>query len=354
MSQAAVEILKKYRKIVWSEAKKYLKDPSYSKHFSVPARYKKERNYHWRLVRDYPKRKGKYFRPTILLLTCEAMGGKAPYAIKTAAAMQISEDWLLIHDDFEDNSMERRGRPTLHRTYWPELAINAGDTLQIIMWKILADNLGKLGSQKADLIINEFYRILTRTTLGQSTEIKWSKENKLNFSDEDWFFIADGKTSYYTIAGPMRLGAIIAGATKDQLEKLTEFGVYLGRCYQLVDDILDVTSDFKGFKKQQGNDIYEGKRTVILGHLFRFANKRDKAKLASILMKTREQKTDKEVKWVIERMQHYGSIEYSKKLATKLKKKAQEIFQKKLIFLSRKPARSKLQALIDFVSERQY
>lgn len=268
--------------------------------------------------------------------------------------MQVSEDWLLIHDDFEDGSWERRGLPTLHRMHGSELAVNAGDALQVIMWKILFDNQRVLGAQKSYEIAQEFYTMLTRTTIGQTAEIKWAIENKVDFSDDDWFFIADGKTSYYTISGPMRLGAIMAGVTKKQLDSITNFGLYLGRCFQLVDDILDVTSDFGGLKKQTGNDIFEGKRTIILGHLLRTAGKEDKKRLVSILSLKKDAKSKEDVLWVMKKMIDYGSIDYAKGLALELKNKAYEIFSKELKFLAHKPAREELESLIHFVLERDH
>ncbi len=342
-----------YKKLVWSEIQKYLKNPVYPDKFQIPQKYNPDSIFHWKLVNDYPERQGKYIRPTLLILTAEAMGIPIKKAIKTAAAMQISEDWLLIHDDIEDNSMLRRGKPALHKIYGVELAINAGDTLQTIMWKVLSDNKQLLGSKKANEIANEFYLILSRTELGQTAEISWTQNNKLDFSDDDWFFVCDGKTSYYTIAGPMRLGAIIAGASKSQLASITKFGINLGRCFQLVDDILDLTSDFSGLKKQTGNDIYEGKRTLILGHLLRTANKSDKQKIVKILAKTREQKTPEEVHWIIQKMSDYGSIIYATKLAETYKDNAQKIFKTELKFLTKQPAREELEKLINFIFERK-
>ncbi len=275
------------------------------------------------------------------------MGIQITKTLLPAAAMQLSEEWILAHDDIMDDSLSRRGKPTLHRMYGTEQAVNAGDALQIIMWKMLSD----YSNQN---LINEFYIMLARTTIGQTIEAKWTKDNKTDFTDTDWFFVADSKTSYYTIAGPMRLGAIIAKATPKQLNTIANFGIYLGRCFQLVDDILDLTSDFAGLKKQIGNDIYEGKRTVILGHLLRTTSSSDKKRLVQILSKTRDQKTPTEVKWILERMHHYGSIEYAKKLASFLKEKAYSIFKTDLKFLSKQPYRGYLETLITFVLERDH
>ena len=350
----ALVILEQQKRLVWPEIRKYLKNPKYPEKFEIPERYRREEEFHWDLTCEYPERQGKYLRPSLVLLTCEAMGRERKKAVKTAAAMQISEEWLLIHDDIEDDSMMRRGKPALHRIFGKELAINAGDMLHIIMWKVLMDNEKELGREKTGELMEEFYRMLSRTAVGQTVEIKWARENRQQFSDEDWFFIADGKTSYYTIAGPMRLGAIVAGATKKQINLLTEFGVELGRCFQLVDDILDVTSDFGGLKKQKGNDVYEGKRTVILGHLMRTCKGEDERRLKRVLARSRSEKTEDEVRWVLEKMEEYGSIDYAKDMARQLKERAYKKFAKGLKFLTSRPARDDLEVLIDFVLERRH
>ncbi len=343
------------KKLVWPEIERrlnrFLDFPPFCK---VDDKYKPLSKFHQKMVSDYPLRKGKYVRPTLLILTAEAMGVSTGKTIKTAAAMQTSEDWILIHDDIEDDSLERRGKPTLHRLYGKELAINAGDSLHILMWQILKDNFEVIGHKKARAIIDEFVQILNRTTLGQTVEIKWTQENKTILTDRDIFFILESKTAYYTIAGPMRLGAILAGASKKQLETIYQFGQYLGRCFQIRDDLLDLTSDFSGLKKQKGNDIYEGKRTIMLAHLLRNIKGKEKDKLLKVLKKTRAQKTENEVGWVIKMMKKHGSLEYGKKLAEKLACQAKEFFDGNLGFISRNPAREQLRAGINFILERKH
>lgn len=350
-----IEVLNTKKQIVWQEIEKYLQ-PSLLpiRDLKIAKKYQKEINFHWQIVSDYPQRKGKYLRPTLLLLTAAAMGFPEKKAVKTAAAMQVSEDWILAHDDFEDNSLERRGKITLHRLYGPELAINATDALHVIMWKILKDNEKILGPKKTLAIIEEFYQILNKTTLGQTVEIKWTQENKSDLSDEDCFFIFDGKTVYYSIAGPMRLGALLAGANSKKLETIYEFAQPLGYCFQIKDDLLDLTSDFDGLKKQTGNDIYEGKRTIMLAHLLRKIKGQERKKTLAIMGENRDKKNQAEVNWIIKMMEKYGSLEYGEKLAEKLANKAKKIFNQKLDFLSYQPARDQIIACIDFVLQRKY
>ncbi|MFC1625949.1 polyprenyl synthetase family protein [Patescibacteria group bacterium] len=294
--------LNKYKKLVWPEVKKYLKDPKFPSEFAIPARYAPEIDNYWNIVKDYPIRQGKYLRPTLVLLTAEAMGAKTQKAIKTAAAMQLSEEWLLIHDDIQDDSEERRGKKTLHKLHGVELAINAGDTLSTIMWKVLMDNHTILEPQKTLKIMDEFYNTLLRTEHGQAVEVVWTKKGK-KIKDDDWFFIADGKTSYYSMALPLRLGALIAKANKQQINKLTKFGLHLGRCFQLVDDILDIEQD-----------KLEGKMTIA------------KAK----------------------------GTAYARALAESEKQKALNVFEKDLKFLSHQPARNDIKELVEFILERKY
>jgi geranylgeranyl diphosphate synthase, type II len=288
--------LERTKKLVWSEIEKYLKDPIYPVQFKVPSKYKKDVDLYWKINREYPERKGKYLRPTLVLLIAEALGTKRKDAVKVAAAMQLSEEWILIHDDIMDNSNERRGKPTLHKVHGIELAINAGDALHAIMWKIIND-------QVSPKINEEFYKIILRTTLGQGIEQIWTNKKNKTISKDNYFFLADSKSAYYTIAGPMRLGAIIGSATPTQIDKITEFGLHLGRCFQLVDDLIDVKQDIK-----------EGKVTL--------ANTK--------------------------------GVEYTKKLAKEMKDKAKEIFDNKLKFLSHEPAKKELKELIDFILERSY
>ncbi len=350
-----LKVLDTYKPLVWNQIKPYLSDLVNYPDFCKPGlKYQPLVNFNQKIISDYPVRQGKYVRPTLVLLTASAMGYPIKKALLTAAAMQVSEDWILIHDDLEDDSLQRRGQPALHHQIGKELAVNAGDGLHILMWKILSDNQKIIGPSLSYQIQQEFYNMLSRTVLGQTAEIKWTQENNLDLTEKDVLFILESKTAYYTIAGPIRLGAILAGATPTQLDKIFQFGKYLGFCFQIQDDLLDLTSDFAGHKKQTGNDIYEGKRTIMLVHLLKHANSEDKKKVISFLSKTRSQKTAGEVSFVISKMGEYGSLDYSRKLIKKYANLALDYFQTELNFLSKNPAHQQLLSFIDFLQNRQY
>ncbi len=347
-------VLAEKKAIIWKEYKKYLPGstkPAYAQ--DKIQDYKTEDEFFWKTISDYPERQGKYVRGALIMLTCEAMGVDEKKATLTAAAMQASEDWILVHDDLEDGSLERRGKPALHHIYSMAQTINAGDALHIVMWKMLRDNEKLLGIETTFGVMDEMNKMLMRTTLGQSVEIKWIEENKLDLDDKDVFFVIGGKTTYYTICGPLRLGGIIAGMNEKQLETLFEFGVPLGRCFQIRDDLLDITSDFEGLKKQVGNDIFEGKRTLMLAHLLKNAKGKDLERVNAILEKSRDEKTPEDVKFIIDKMHEYGSIKYGEQKAEELKNQALKAFDEKLGFLSHEPGRAKLKAAIDFILTRK-
>jgi len=353
--QDFVNKLKEYREMIWPEVEKGLNLLVDFEDFCKPSeKYQDLVDFHKEIFSVYPKRKGKYFRPSLVMLTGEAMGIEKEKLLNTAAAQQISEEWILIHDDIEDDSQQRRGEATLHRMYSKELALNAGDGLHILMWTLLQKNKEILGDEKTFAVMDEFNKMLKRTVLGQMIESKWTQENKKDLSDEDVLLILESKTGYYTVAGPMREGAIIAGASKEQLDKIYGFGKLTGYCFQIKDDLLDLTSDFKGLKKQVGNDIYEGKRTIMLGHLLRTIKGQDQEKLNQILEKDRYHKSPEEVEWVIEKMKELGSLDYADKLMRDFGKKAQEYFAKELGFLKENPARDYLEYLPEFLINRDH
>lgn len=343
-----LEILKSYRDLVSPVLLKYVCDSlKFPEYCAIDKRYQYLVDFQEKLISEYPKRFGKYLRPSLLMSTALAMGSTVDKSLLAASAMQLSEDWILIHDDIEDESEQRRGSPALQKEYGIPLAVNAGDALHVIMWKIIGD----INNKK---IFDEFYQLLNRTTLGQTVDIYWNKENKIDITDEDVFLILESKTCYYTISGPMRLGAIIAGTNDSQLEIIYKFGRYLGRAFQIIDDVLDVTSDFGGLKKQRYNDIYEGKRTIPLSHLIKKASKSELKDISKVLQKPRVQKTEEDVEMIINLMKKYKTIDSAKKMAIEFSMEAKEILHDEMNFIKVEPYRSQLECAIDFIVNRNH
>lgn len=334
-----LSVLKEKRNIIWPEFQKYLKTQG--------------RDFFWQMIRDYPLRGGKYLRGSLILLSCEAFGGDPTKAVRTAVAMEASQNWLLIHDDIQDHSEERRGKPCLHQIHGIEQALNAGDALHVLMWKILIDNEDILGPQLTLRILNEFYKMLIKTAEGQALEMWWTNKPELDIQESDYYTIIDTKAGWYTIAYPMRLGAIIAHADESKLPLLNELAKPLGRAFQIQDDVLNLIGDPIKYGKEVGGDILEGKRTLMLIHLIKHCTAAELQKLENIYKKKREQKNADDVRYVIELMKEYGSIEYAKCKAGEFASEAKNIFKQKFTFLPESSAKRALDALIDFIVNRE-
>jgi geranylgeranyl diphosphate synthase type II len=293
---------------VWQQIKKYLPNKTPLKHYDM--------------VRDYPARQGKYFRPALLLLGTELFGGNPDQALLLAAAMQTSEDWLLIHDDVEDQSPTRRGSKTLNKLHGDSLAINAGDVLHVLMWQMLYDYSLEVKPVQGKLIMKKMAEVLRTTMEGQFLELDWVQNGVVEISEEQYLEMIKHKTAWYTIIGPLQLGAIAAGAETADLNKLAQWGLLFGQLFQIWDDVIDLTETSDSLGKEHAGDIWEGKRTLILVHLLSQATKTQRTHISSIYLKKRKEKTSSEIKYILNLMHKYDSISYAKDRVRQLSQKA--------------------------------
>ncbi len=307
----------------------------------------------WELLREYPERQGKGLRPTLLLLTCEALGGSPEKAIKTAAAYQTFEDWVLIHDDLEDGSEQRRGKPALHHICGPSLSINTGDALHIIMWRMLLDNEPILGAESALQVMREVNRIILTTTVGQHLEMEWMRDNRINLTEADYLQMARQKAGVYTIEGPIRLGAILADAAPKLLESISQFGAPLGVAFQIQDDVLNLQGDSKLYGKEIAGDIAEGKRTLILIYLLQRISAEQRRRVDQVYRLPREQKTPEQIAEILQWMKETGSVESASQRSRELAREALGLFQKAFALVPDSQAKNDLQEAFDFVISRQ-
>ncbi len=282
----------------------------------------KEVNLLYAMMRDYPSRPAKGMRPFLCVTTCRAAGGEEEDAILTAACIELFQNWILIHDDIEDGSELRRGEPALHRKYSEALALNTGDALHARMWEALLKNGPKLGLERTVAVLAEFSHMVNQTTEGQHMELGWVAGKRWDLGEKDYFEMCSRKTSWYTVAGPCRLGAIVAGAGARTLAGLREFGLDLGVAFQIQDDALNLVGDQKKYGKAKSDDILEGKRTLILLHLLKSGTQSERDRVISIMNKNREAKTSSDVSYVLSLVDKYDAVGFARKRAAELLKKA--------------------------------
>ena len=311
---------------------------------------------HWlyEMMRDYPLRSGKRLRPALCLLICEAFGGNPQEALNTAAALELLQDWLLIHDDIEDESDLRRGQPCLHQKYGIPMAINVGDALHCKMWEMLHGNADSLGYEIAFQILSEFSRLSNQVVEGQHIELSWVSNNRWNLTQADYWTMCVQKTAWYTCITPCRIGTLIAGATRTEADRFNDIGMNLGVAFQIQDDVLNLVGEVGRYGKEIAGDISEGKRTLVLIHLFSSCTKVEALRVIEIMDKPREDKNQDEIEEVLHLMGKYKSIQYAQRQSKKLAQKAYEQFNQEFVHLPDSRAKNLFLRLMHFVIEREY
>jgi len=297
------------------------------------------------VIWDLLERGGKRFRPVMCMLSCEAVGGDPKKLLPIAAAIEMFHEFTLSHDDIEDNSEMRRGKPCLHKTYGVPIAINAGDGLFAMVWEtaLMLEMPPKKIVESQRILSDAFRRVLE----GQGVELDWYRNNEWVISDEKYSNMVAGKTGAL-IAASCEVGAFLGGGKKRQRKILREFGNAVGIAFQIQDDILNIVGNEEKYGKEIGGDISEGKRTLMVIHAIGKASADDKQKLISILdAKTKDQSKIKEA---IEILKKYNSNEYARKKAEQLVTKAKKGLEK----LPQTEAREKLLQLADFFINREF
>lgn len=274
----------------------------------------------YEMVNSYSIRKGQYRRPSYILAWDMLYGGDVDAALLPAAAMQLSEDYLLMHDDFMDSNEFRRGLPSAHKLYGVEYAINAGDTLHTILWKVAGDAKDSMSKPIGRRYFDKFYDIMLTTHVGQYFDLRLTRETKdiTKFTMEDYYNSIHAKSAYYSVYGPMQCGAIIAGAKKREVEGIKNYGSPAGLAFQIKDDILDCMSTEAELGKSIGTDVSEGVKTIILWHCVQNANASTLNRLKEIYNKPRSAKTKDDISFVLSKFSEIGSIDFAQKEAERL------------------------------------
>src|SRR5438132_1110609 len=153
-------------------------------------------DYLYELVADYPGRGGKMLRPSLCLATARAFGASEDDAIASAVAIELLHNAILIHDDIEDASERRRGRPTLHALHGVPLALNAGDMLTLLSWQPLKTNMSRLPQTIARDIFEETERTAWECAEGQALDLGWRRENRFDLTDGDYLTMVCKKTCW--------------------------------------------------------------------------------------------------------------------------------------------------------------
>jgi geranylgeranyl diphosphate synthase type II len=266
---------------------------------------------HYDMVADYPRRGGKRMRPVLCLVSCRLHGGDPTDALPAAVALELFHSAFLVHDDIEDSSTRRRGLPTMHQALGTARAINVGDALSALAVVSLAKGGRCWPAEVAGAVSIEFAHLLQRTTEGQATELAWIAEDRYDLDDGDYLALIREKTCWYSTVHPLRIGALIGSRGRADIDRLNDFGFYLGAVFQIHDDIENLQAG-PAYGKDALGDVLEGKRTLPLLHLLRTASPSDRRLALRVIGPHGSGAPAERAATVRELMDRYGSIDYAR------------------------------------------
>lgn len=290
---------------------------------------------------------GKRLRPCLALSACEAVGGKREDAIETAAALELFHNFTLIHDDIMDHDEFRRNVKTVHVIWGEPIAIIAGDALFAKVFEAAAANASRLGLSLERTV--ELFNTLSRASFelcqGQVLDMLFEKRNDV--TEEEYMQMISGKTGALTEAAA-KAGAILGNASREKVQALAGYGRLIGMAFQMQDDVLGILGKQEKFGKPIGSDIREGKKTLIILRAMKLAPERDRETLLKAFGKSSA--TSEEISAAIEVLKKVGAVDYVAEQAQKMVAEA----KMKLRVLPESRAKEALQAIADFVVEREF
>ncbi|MDD5567469.1 MAG: polyprenyl synthetase family protein [Patescibacteria group bacterium] len=275
-------------------------------------------------LRDSSKR----IRASLVKIGYEAVGKKAPIGIiDISAAIEIIHSYLLIHDDVIDRDEWRRQGITVHKYFekYHRKNLALGDSRHFglstailigVVGNYLANNLvarAKFPPARRMKVINYLGQILLETNYGQLLDIY--NEARVLVSKKGILRVYKLKTARYSFEAPLVMGAILAGAKKDQIRRLSRFAIPAGLAFQIRDDILGVFGSKKELGKPVDSDIKEGKQTLLYFEALSGSNRQDRLWLKNHYGKTNLNQRD--ISRIRQLMIKSGSLEKSRKLARK-------------------------------------
>jgi geranylgeranyl diphosphate synthase type I len=267
--------------------------------------------------RHLPLAGGKRLRPSLSMISCEAVNGDIRNIMPLTIALELVHNFTLVHDDIMDQSKLRRNMPSVHIKYGMPTAILAGDLLFAKAFESMHNFAGDLSAFKNV----EFGLIDCIREICEGQQLDMEFEKRKIVSENEYINMILKKTAVFFMYAA-EAGAILGGGSREQTCALNEYGKDLGLAFQIHDDYLDMSSDKKTLGKDIGNDIRNGKKTLIAVHSLNTADDDGKKLLTTIF--GNKKATDAEVKQVYELFKKTKSIEYAKNTAIKYCEKAKK------------------------------
>ncbi|WP_345226928.1 polyprenyl synthetase family protein [Hymenobacter koreensis] len=220
---------------------------------------------------------GKRIRPLLTLLGAQLFTDNwQPLALKPALAVEVFHNFTLLHDDIMDQAPLRRGQPTVHTKWNPNVAILSGDVMLVRAYELLFDIEPTLLRE----MLQRFSQTAAEVCEGQQLDMNFETEPQVSIAQ--YIDMIRLKTAVL-LGFALELGARLGGASVEDADHLRRFGTDIGIAFQLRDDLLDVYGDAATFGKRVGGDIVSDKKTFLLLTALEQANEPQNATLRSWL-----------------------------------------------------------------------
>ena len=250
---------------------------------------------------------GKRLRAMLPVLVGEAVGKGHEGHYVLGACIEIIHNFTLVHDDIMDQDPVRRGLKAVHVEFDDSTAINAGDAMLALSFEMLADS-DHIGDDQLRLLVKNIGEMVRRVAEGQQEDFEFESRDVV--SEEDYLAMIEGKTSaMFQMCA--KTGAIISGAEGEMVATMSEWGLMLGLCFQIMDDVIDLRSDTETLGKTSGSDISSGKRTLIAIHALSSGMEMPNFKAAF----GKEDASEDMISKAIMDLEESGSLEYAWKRA---------------------------------------
>jgi len=300
---------------------------------------------------DLLDRGGKRWRAVVFCLLVEGFGADPEALLPYACIPEVLHNGTIIVDDVEDEATMRRGEPALHHDHGVDVALNAGNAMYFLPLKVIARNPAGLDSETRLAAYEMLMHELNRTHLGQGMDIYWHNEREVRITEEEYLEMCACKTGCLgrIVA---RLATIVTGQSGRVERTAASFLEEMCVAFQIADDVLDVEHSLEGgdeaFGKSFGNDVHEGKKTLMVIHAAEHAPPDRVARLEEILW--RNDNTDEDIETALDILVDAGSVSYARERADDLAASARDHLADLDL---REESRAQLDEFCQFVVERE-
>lgn len=300
---------------------------------------------------NFLDRGGKRWRPLLFLLLLEALGGDVRKAKDFLIIPELIHNGTLIEDDIQDSSELRRGKRCLHHLFGEDVALNAANLAYFLPLKIFWKKHKTFPPEVFQKAYEVYIQEMINVSVGQAIDIGWHKDLALPRSEQEYYEMTRQKTGAM-VRLAVQLAGIFAGVKDEIRENLAKIFEKMAVAFQIQDDILDIELSGKKrakFGKSFGNDIKEGKKTLMVLYALKKATQLDKKRLLKILQKHTANPT--EAQEAIDILKKYKTIEYAREKAENLIREAKAETSS---LVKRHKNWQKIQSLMEFLISRTY